>query len=217
MRTLSTRTGYSAAERRSDLVVHLAGLAAVALAVPALIGVTLLSRGDGLSLVATGIYAATLTATILFSALYNTVGQRRWTGALRRLDHSAIYAKIAGTYTPFLLMSDGHTGLLAGLWTAAAAGIGLKLASPERLRSLALALCIGMGWTGIVAGGFLTAMSGPVVALILTGGALYTLGIAFYLFDRLPFHYTIWHVFVLAASMTFYAAVTLQVTQAGMS
>jgi hemolysin III len=211
---LPERTEYSRAERFSDLVVHIAGLAAVLLAVPVLVALTVARRGDWLALVATGIYCVTLTAMIVCSALYNTVGNHRWTGVLRRLDHSAIYAKIAGTYTPFMLISGGHSTLLAGLWAAAAAGIGLKIYAPDRLRGLALALCLAMGWAGILAGGgFLAQLSPPVVALVGAGGALYTLGVGFYLFDRLPFHYTIWHVLVLLASMTIYAAVAMHVLQ----
>src|SRR5690606_12429067 len=62
-------------------------------------------------------------------------------------------------------------------------------------------------------GTFLATLSGPVVALILAGGILYTVGVAFYLFERLPFHYTIRHGFVLTASLVFYAAVTLHLVQ----
>jgi hemolysin III len=212
MTMLPERIEYSRAERQSDLVVHLAGLAAVLLAVPVLVSVTITARGDWAALVAVGVYGLSLTAMIVFSALYNTLGQRRWTGALKRLDHSAIYAKIAGTYTPFFLLSGQHPTLLTGLWAAAVTGIGLKMVAPDRMRGLAVALCLAMGWAGVLAGGgFLSQVSTPVQWLIWTGGALYTLGVAFYLFDRLPFHYTIWHVLVLAASMSFYAAVTLHV------
>ena len=70
----------------------------------------------------------------------------------------------------------------------------------------------GMGWAGFVAGGdLIAALPGAVVVLMVVGGLLYTVGVGFYLWDRLPFHYTIWHVFVLAASMVFYSAVVVQV------
>ena len=71
-----------------------------------------------------------------------------------------------------------------------------------------------MGWAGLIAGGEVFAgLSFSVMVLITTGGLLYTLGVGFFLFDRLPFHYTIWHVCVLAASAVFYAAVTVQLVQ----
>lgn len=203
------------AERISDGVVHVVGLGLVAVAVPVLIGLTIWRQGPGVALFGTAIYATTLTAMIGFSALYNTVGQRRWSGLLRRLDHAAIYAKIAGTYTPFALMSGNPAPwLLIGLWTAALAGIGIKVVSPARFRGLALALYLGMGWAGVLAGGALFAtLSPPVLVMIATGGTIYTLGVAFYLFERVPFHTTLWHVAVLAATIIFYGAVTVQVVQ----
>lgn len=215
MALLKPRSGYSRAERLSDAVVHVSGLVAVLVAVPVLIGLTLWLDAGRRALLGVAIYGATLVAMILFSALYNMAGQGRWNGLLRRLDHSAIYAKIAGTYTPFTLTAGGHAPyLLAGIWAAALAGIGLKALSPSRMRWAALALYLGMGWAGIAAGsGFIGHLSAPVLALILTGGLLYTLGVVFFLFERLPFHYTIWHVFVLAASLVFYAAVTVHVVQ----
>lgn len=214
MPLLAPRTDYSRAERISDAVIHVSGLVAVLIAVPTLITVTVLLRGDVTALVATSVYGATLVAMILCSALYNMVPHADWEGFLRRLDHSAIYAKIAGTYTPFTLLGGHGTWLLAGLWGAALAGIGLKIAAPGRFRRAAVALYLGMGWAGLFAGGtFLGTLSTPVIVLILTGGGLYTAGVVFYLLDRLPFHYTIWHVFVLAASLVFYAAVTVHVVQ----
>lgn len=199
---------YSRAEMRSDAVVHVTGLVAVAVAVPVLIGLAALQRGDAPALVATSVYGATLIAMILCSALYNMIRRPEWDWLLQRLDHAAIYLKIAGTYTPFVLLT-GQGGFLAALvWGAAAVGVVLKAISPRRFRPLALALYLGMGWAGVLAGGeMLAALPGPVVALMLTGGVIYSLGVGFYLWERLTFHYTIWHICVLAATMVFYAAV----------
>ncbi|MBC7142534.1 MAG: hemolysin III family protein, partial [Rhodobacteraceae bacterium] len=184
------------------------------IAVPALITVTVVLGGDFTALLAISVYGATLVAMILCSALYNMVPHPDWSGLLQRLDHSAIYAKIAGTYTPFTLLGGHGAWLLAGLWGAALAGIGLKLAAPGRFRLAAVGLYLGMGWAGLFAGGgFLGTLSTPVIVLILSGGVLYSAGVVFYLLDRLPFHYTIWHAFVLTASLVFYAAVTLHVVQ----
>ncbi|WP_347312216.1 PAQR family membrane homeostasis protein TrhA [Defluviimonas sp. SAOS-178_SWC] len=214
MPLLEPRTDYSRAENLSDAVIHVSGIVVVLIAVPALITVTAFLRGDFASLFAISVYGATLVAMILCSALYNMVPHPDWLGLLQRLDHSAIYAKIAGTYTPFTLLGGQGTWLLAGLWAVALAGIGLKIAAPGRFRLAAVGLYLLMGWAGLFAGGsVLGALSTPVFVLILVGGGLYSAGVVFYLLDRLPFHYTIWHVFVLAASLVFYAAVTLHVVQ----
>ncbi len=136
-------------------------------------------------------------------------------GLLKRLDHSAIYTKIAGTYTPLGLMTGGHgTGLVAGLWLMALIGTLLKMIAPDRLRWAGLSLYILMGWAGVFAGGdIIAALSTPVLVLELIGGLIYTGGVALYLFDRLPFHYTLWHVCVLAATMVLYAAITVHLVQ----
>lgn len=203
---------YSRAEYLSDAVVHVVGLIVVVASVPILITVTAFLRGDAAAITGASIYGATLILMILCSALYNMVQTPRWRGVLRRLDHSAIYLKIAGTYTPFVLLTGQGLTLIAGLWAAAFAGVGLKVADPARFRWLALGLYLGMGWVGIVAGGtLLSALTENTVTLMLIGGVLYTLGVIFHLWERLPFHNTIWHIFVLVASLVFYAAITVQV------
>ena len=207
------RPRYSAAELRSDAAVHLLGLGIVALGVPVLLMLTALVRGaDGTVLAGVGVYGAALAAMIAASAVYNMARRERLIWLWRRLDHSAIYLKIAGTYTPFTLLTGQGLALTAGLWGAAALGVALKLFSPERFRWLSLALYLGMGWAGVVAGqAMIAALPGGVLALMLAGGILYTVGVAFHLWRSLPFHNTIWHGFVLVASLFFYAAVTVLV------
>lgn len=207
------RTLYSRHERISDAAVHVTGTAAALAAVPVLIVVAATLRGDAPAIAGAAIYGVTLIAMLLCSALYHLIRRPGWQGILRRLDHSAIYLKIAGTYTAFVLLSGGTgAGLVVILWIAALAGVLMKTLAPYRFRRTGLALCLAMGWIGLVGGWPLFAsMSGPVLALVVTGGLLYTVGTIFYLIDALPFHTTIWHVFVLAASMVFYAAVTAHV------
>lgn len=209
---MSTRTVYSRAERLSDAVLHAVGLLMAAGAVPALIVLAALIQRDQAVIAGTAVYGATLFAMVLASTLYNTIPDPRWQGLLQRIDHSAIYLKIAGTYTPFALIAGHGLWLTAALWAAALVGVALKAASPVRFRLAGLALYIAMGWAGIIAGGdMLAALAPGVVPLMLTGGLLYTVGLGFYLLDRLPFHYTIWHVFVLAASGVVYAALVVQI------
>ncbi|NJM81802.1 MAG: Hly-III family protein [Tabrizicola sp.] len=212
---LQSRLGYSKAERLSDAVVHVAGVAAALMAVPVLITLAVVLRGDGPAVIGTSLYGVALIAMLLCSALYNMTVEARRRAFFRHLDHTAIFCKIAATYTPFTLMSGGQgTWLLTGLWGAAIAGSGMRIMAPDRLRLLAVGLALAMGWAGLFAGGgFFSALSLAVTVLIVTGGVLYTVGVGFFLFDRLPFHYTIWHLFVLAASIVFYAAVMVHLVQ----
>lgn len=210
---LPRRIGYSRAEVVSDIVVHALGLAAAITAVPILITRTWLLEGNALVTAGVMIYGATLIAMILCSALYNMTQQEGTGHVLRRLDHSAIYLKIAGTYTPFALLSpDPSAGFLIWIWTCAALGAGLRSFAQDRWRRAAIGLYLVMGWSGVAAGGALfDGMPPPVFALILSGGILYTVGFAFYLLSRLPFHRTIWHLFVILASAVFFLAVARHV------
>ncbi|MCC6008883.1 MAG: hemolysin III family protein [Rhodobacteraceae bacterium] len=203
------RPGYSRAEFLSDSVVHITGLVVVALAVPSLIVLTLVQRGgDGAAILGVSVYGAALAAMISCSALYNMTPGAALRWLWRRFDHAAIYLKIAGTYTPFALLTGQGMLLTLGVWGAAALGVAMKLVSPERWRFLALALYLGMGWVAVIAGGAIFAMlPGSVVILMLVGGLIYTGGVAFYLAERMPYHNTLWHVCVLVASLLFYAAV----------
>lgn len=210
MTATQRRTHYSRSEWLSDATVHVLGTVLAVMAVPVLITLTALLRPQPSALAGTIIYGATLIAMLLCSALYNMVGVPSWQGVLRRLDHSAIYIKIAGTYTAFVLLSGAtEVPLVILLWTAALAGVALKVIAPDRFQWVGFGLYIGMGWAGIVVGWPLFAtMSAPVLALIVAGGLIYTLGTLFYLRHRMPFHKTIWHIFVLTASGVFFAAVT---------
>ena len=215
MMLLTRRNGYSPTENFSDAVVHVAGLIAAMVAVPVLITVAVLLHGDSRAVVGAGLYGVALIAMLGCSALYNMTWEVRRKAFYRHLDHTAILGKIAATYTPFMMLSAGGGGwLLPGLWGAAFAGAVMRFMAPDRVKVAAVALALGMGWAGLFAGdAFFAGLSTAVIVLIVTGGSLYTIGVGFFLFDRLPFHYTIWHLFVLAASAVFYAAVMLHLVQ----
>ena len=215
MMLLNQRQGYSPAETRSDAFVHVFGVIAALMAVPVLIGLAVILHGDAPAIVGASLYGVALIAMLLCSALYNMTWEVRRKAFYRHFDHTAILCKIAATYTPFMLLSAGGGGwLLPGLWGAAFAGACMRFLAPDRLKLVAVGLALGMGWAGLFAGdAFFAGLSSAVIALIVTGGVLYTIGAGFFLFDRLPFHYTIWHLFVLAASRVFYAAVTLHLVQ----
>jgi hemolysin III len=211
-----SRYVYSRAERLSDAAVHVLGVTAALLAVPVLIAFAIHWRGDHTTVLAASVYAATLVAMLTCSALYHMTASPAWKGLLRRMDHSAIYLKIAGTYTPFAVLTGAHAGpLLAMLWGAAFVGVTVKLFDPARFRAASLGLCLGMGWAAVLVGDdMLAGLSERTFMLMLVGGILYTAGVVFHLWEALPFHNTIWHVFVLAATAAFYAAVLVELQHA---
>ncbi|MBJ3764222.1 hemolysin III family protein [Maribius pontilimi] len=200
-------------EAHTDAIVHYVGLSMAAMAVPTLIVLAVLRHDHWVEVSAVAVYGATLVAMLSASAIYNITGQHRWTKVLKRLDHSAIYLKIAGSFTPLVALTGG-AGLpfLAGLWGAALGGTSLKMLAPDRLRWLGLSLYLGMGWIGVWAGaGVFSQLSPSAMALIAVGGSLYTIGVIFFLWEALPYHTTIWHGFVLVASGLIYAAILVEV------
>lgn len=196
-------------------MVHFLGIGAALVAVPILIVLAIVLRGDAPAIAATTLYGLALVTMLVFSALFHLTTQPKLRRVFRSLDHTAILCLIAATYTPFVLLSGADAkGLLVTLWAAALLGAALRAFAPDRLKLAAIALALGMGWAGLIGGGELLAvLSTPVMVLITIGGLLYSVGVGFCLWERLPFHYTIWHVCVLAASAVFYVAVTVQLVQ----
>jgi len=202
---------YTDGERRADALVHAAGVAA-SLVAAGVLGLAVLPRLAAVPAASVALYAASLIAVFAASAAYNLVGHARWKAALRRLDHAAIFILIAGTYTPFGTRAIGRDSdsyiLLAFVWVLALIGIALKLGLPRRFERTALVLYLLQGWAVVAApGALLGALPVPALVLLGAGGVLYTAGVAFHLWRRLPYHNAIWHAFVLAAAACHFAAV----------
>lgn len=157
------------------------------------------------------IYVIGLVTMLALSAAYNMwpVSPAKW--VLRRLDHSAIYLLIAGTYTPFLAQMKSvvaSAGLGVGVWLSAAIGMALKLALPGRFDRLAVVLCLLLGWSGVIAyDAFASVLPSASVWLLAIGGILYSVGTLFHVWRDLRFHNAIWHCFVLLAASCHYWAV----------
>jgi len=177
--------------------------------------------GDARRVVAVAIYGATLVTLYLASTLYHACAADCRPTAKRRLqlfDHISIYALIAGTYTPFLLvLIRGGWGwsLFGVLWGLAVAGTCFKLFFGSRYDLVSTLVYVAMGWSGLLAAGpLLSHLPGGAIAWILAGGVAYTAGVAFYLWDRLPFNHALWHCFVLAGSVCHFIAVASYVARA---
>lgn len=209
---LGRQVGYTRSEYLSDLAVHILGMVVVLTCVPVLIVLAVMSDGGTATIVGMGLYGLSFAAMILCSAVYNIFPHPDWEWLFKRLDHSAIYLKIAGTFTGFAMLAGQGFLVVGALWAAAAAGISLKMLCPFRFRRTSIALYLGMGWcAGLVAFGIFAELPPMTGVLIVVGGLLYTVGIGFYLANRVPFHMTIWHGFVLIASVTMYAAAVVAV------
>ena len=168
-------------------------------------------RGDARQIVSFSIYGGSMVALYLASTLYHSVQRPRIKQVFRTLDHAMIYLLIAGTYTPFLVLSlRGPLGwtLLALVWGIALAGIGAKTLFTRYFRKPTPWLYILMGWLGVIGiGRALTAIPLRSLLLIATGGVIYTLGVLFYAWRKLPYNHAIWHLFVLGGSTCHYLAV----------
>lgn len=202
------------AEWVADAVVHVVGLA-FGLAACIAIAVLAIPQAGALRLASLGLYGFGLLAMLGCSALYNLSGSAVWKGVFRRLDHAAIFLMIAGTYSPFALIVMGGgwgIGVFLFVWAVALCGVAMKLLLPMRFERLSVAIYLLLGWTILVAFNPLVAgASMPALVLLLTGGGLYSLGVIFHLWERLPYQNAIWHVFVLAAAACHFTAILLDV------
>lgn len=208
MSHVKTSRSYSRAEYLSDAFVHVLGIGAALIAGPILITLTAMRGGDAALIVAVSVYVGTLLAMLSCSALYNMSLSPHLSEPFRRLDQSVIYFKIAGTYTPFVALASGSVGFLVAIWGVAVAGVSVILLSNKRPTLIAILLYLGLGWAGAVAGGPLVSTLGATsLVLLVIGGLTYSAGVIFNLWYRLPFHNTIWHVFVLVGTVACYGAI----------
>jgi hemolysin III len=204
-------TVYSRPEKLADGVIHLLGIAASVAAVTTLATLVVVHGLPALSAVSLGIYGAGLAVVFSCSAAYHLTQEGKVKALLRRLDHAAIFVKIAATYTPFALVKlGGTTGiiLLGVVWSITALGAAVKLLLPDRLVAIGYVLYLSQGWAILtVWEPFSAAVSAQVMTLLAVGGILYTGGVIFHLWERLRFHTAIWHGMVLAASACHFAAI----------
>lgn len=178
------------------------------------------TRGSALHITACSIFASTLVLVYLCSTLYHSLVRTRARHVLQVLDHSSIYLLIAGTYTPFTLISlRGPLGwTVFGIeWGLAVAGIVSKSVALEHFRHGRLAIVSALvylfqGWLIVFAAKPLIAAIGwHGGAWLGAGGLAYTLGIVFFALDRIRYFHAAWHIFVLAGSVAHYFAILFYV------
>lgn len=202
--------GYTVGEEIANSLTHGAGVVLAVTALAVMMAFASL-RGDAWHVVSCAIFGATLIITYTASTLYHSIPIPRAKDVLRILDHAAIFLLIAGTYTPFLLVSlRGPWGwsLFALIWSIAILGVVLKFMLKTRGHNLMVGLYVAMGWVIVVAiNPLLETVGRNGLLWLLAGGIAYTGGVAFYLWQRLPYHHAIWHCFVLAGSAFHFFAI----------
>jgi hemolysin III len=168
-------------------------------------------RTDAWTVTADAIFGASMVLLYGSSTLYHSLRAPRLKHVVRVVDHVAIFLLIAGTYTPFMLVSlRGPWGwsLFGVVWALAAAGTALKVFFTGRFRVLSTLVYLFMGWLVIVAiKPLVEALPRLSLIMLFAGGIAYSLGTVFYLWKRLPYHHAVWHLFVLAGSICHFFAV----------
>jgi hemolysin III len=172
-------------------------------------------RGTAWHVVSCTIFAATLVLVYLCSTLYHSLVRTRARHVLQILDHSAIYLLIAGTYTPFTLVSlRGPVGwiLFSLVWALAIAGVIFKSFATGRFPVASALVYLFQGWFVVFAARpLIHAISWQGSLWLAAGGLAYTLGIVFFALDRHRYFHAAWHVFVLAGSAAHYFAILFYV------
>jgi hemolysin III len=201
---------YSEAEELVNRLTH--GLGAL-LSTVGVTGLIILAarQQDGYRIVSSCIYGAAMITFYCLSTAYHSVRKPYVRYVFRILDHASIYLMIAGSYTPFALVSlRGPWGwsLFGTVWGLGIVGAVLKIFTAHRLRFVGPLLYILLGWIVVIALKPLSAaLASNGMMLLFAGGLAYTVGVIFYLWDRLPYNHAIWHLFVLAGSACHFFAI----------
>lgn len=201
-------SAYSRPEELAHALTAGLGIVACAIAIPWLAWA---AAGDALRLAGAMVFGTTALAMFTTSVVYHWEREPARKHRLRKLDHSAIYLLIAGTYTPFTLVAmQGAWGwsLFGVVWTLAVLGIVAKTTVGFRYPRLSTLLYLGMGWLIVVAIKPLReSLTAAEIAWIAAGGLLYTGGVPFYIWKTRRYTHALWHLFVLGGVACHFAAV----------
>ncbi|KAB2879181.1 hemolysin III family protein [bacterium] len=201
---------YTIGEEIANSITHGIG-AALSIAGLVILVVMAALHGDAWHIVSCSIYGASMIMLYTASTLYHTFQSPKVKHAMRILDHSSIYLLIAGTYTPFTLISlRGPWGwsLFGVIWGLALTGIIFKLYFTGRFNKASTIIYVLMGWIAVIA---IKPMIDIIpiggLALLFGGGLSYTLGVIFYVWKKLPYHHAVWHLFVLGGTILHFFAI----------
>lgn len=206
---------YTTGEEIANAVTHgVAALMSIA-GLAILVGFAVAYSGSPTVITAVSVFGASMIFLYVASTLYHAIRNPKAKQILQRLDHSMIYVLIAGSYTPFCLVTlEGVTGiaLCIAVWAIAIAGIALQGLLIQKSKWLNSLLYLAMGWLVILVIEPLIENLPQGGLWLLTGGGLaYSLGVIFYIWKSLPYSHAIWHVFVFAGTLLQFLAVLLYV------
>jgi hemolysin III len=209
---------YTVGEDIANSITHGIG-ALLSIAGTAFLIAQAVQRGGARHIASLAVYGATLILLHISSTLYHAIRAPRARKVFWIFDHCSIYLLIAGTYTPFLLVSlwgAGGLTMLVTIWVLSIAGVVLKTAFIGRFRRISVVGYAAMGWMIVIAARELwLRVPREGLLLIALGGLSYTVGIAFYAWKKLPFNHAIWHLFVLGGSICHYFAILLTLLPPG--
>jgi len=203
---------YSRKQETVNGLIHSVGILFGVSGLPVLTGIATAHHNTA-GIIGAGIYGFCFLLLFASSTIYHFAEELSMKNVFKIIDHISIYFLIAGTYTPFLLVymnnSFGIT-LLSVLWGLTIAGIFFKLWFTGKFEIISIIIYVMMGWILVVGGRtFFTHLPFSVLVFICIGGALYSIGIFFYVWDKRQYTHAVWHVFVLAAAICHYVAVLL--------
>ncbi len=207
---MSGHREQSSGEEVANTVIHVIG-SHLGAAMIALLVWQAVYFGEGdlaWKIVSASVFGATVILLYTISSAYHAISYRPAKHVLHVMDHMAIYFLIAGSYTPFCLVTlRPHYPILAWTifgveWGATLIGVVFKLTTTGRYRYVSTFAYILMGWVALIAiMPLVHSLAGLGLMWLFLGGALYTLGCVFYLWKSLPYSHPIWHLFVLAGSI----------------
>jgi len=201
-------SAYSKAEEIANSTSHGVG---VVLGIAGLVLMLLVSQGEGVKIASSIVYGVSIILLFLASTLYHSVTKKSHRNVMKTFDHCAIYLLIAGTYTPFMLISLGDDGgwmYFTIIWSIAVVGVLFKIFLGHKYPKVSLISYLAMGWFVVVMGESMMAnVSTDGLILLLAGGLCYTVGAFFYAWDKLAYNHAIWHGFVLGGAVCHFLSI----------